>query len=87
MIFPAANADASFMMTNREKLYENKEHRVDGATFSHRKMAVRPQLATHAHTIGGHINYMHKPTGKERLHHSTKKKFPLKIEIVNFLKY
>lgn len=64
MAFPAVDADASFLMTNHRTLYEDKKHRVAGTTFNHRKMAVRPQLATHMNTVGGEINYMHKPAGK-----------------------
>lgn len=63
MVFPAIDAAASIAVTNYKNLYEDEKQKVDGTTFTHRRMAVRPQLATNMHTMGGQVNYQHKPTG------------------------
>lgn len=68
MIFPVQGADASFMITNHNTLYENDKHRVAGTTFTHTKMMVGPELvATHMQTNGGQVDYLNKPTGKPSL--------------------
>lgn len=61
-------ADASFMVTNHNTLYENDKHRVAGTTFIHNRMMVGPELiAGLMKTKGGNVNYMHKPTGNTLL--------------------